>query len=161
EGTNKELVWRGITADLIPEKFVMEGLIREFRDIDIKGKRIFVPHSRQGRPVLCEALARRGAVVDELFLYHVEPPREANRGDLLALIERERFDAIAFTSSSCVHQFMQFAGKAKKLLQQQTFVVIGPITEKTLRRYGYTAAAAAAVFTMDGLVQAIKKIRKG
>ena len=159
-GTEKELARRGVIADVIPEKFMLEGLLRSFRGFDVKGKRIFIPHSRQGRPVLVRALAGRGALVDEMFLYRVKPPREACRGELIKLIRRERFDAITFTSSSCVRQFMRLAGKAKKLLQRQTFAAIGPVTGQTLREFGYPAAATAKVFTAEGLVQAVKKIKR-
>jgi len=158
--TQKMLRARGIIADIVPEKFYMESLIKEFKKIDIKNKRIFIPHSRQGRPILVEELSKQGALIDELFVYHIAAPKDSSKQQFLKLIKQENFNIITFTSSSCVHQFMKFIGKEKQAIKKHVFAVIGPITRKTLEGYGFKAGIEAKVYTASGLVQAIRK-RKG
>ncbi len=159
--TQNMLRARGIIADIVPKKFYMESLIKEFKKIDVKNKRIFIPHSKQGRPVLVDELSKQGAIIDELFVYHVAAPKTSAKQQFLKLLKQENFDIITFTSSSCVHQFMRFIGKEKQLIKNQIFAVIGPITKKTLEGYGFKAAIEAKVFTASGLVQAIQKQKGG
>ena len=156
-GTNEELAKRGICADLIPEKFVMEDLLRFFKKINLKGKRVFFPHSKQGRPVLTQGLKKQGAIIDEFFIYEVQLPERATAKSLKLVIKDFSPNIITFTSSSCVHNFMKLLSKQKQLLKKQCFAVIGPITKKTLESYGYKAGIIAKVFTIDGFVEAIKK----
>ncbi|MBU1044000.1 MAG: uroporphyrinogen-III C-methyltransferase [Candidatus Omnitrophica bacterium] len=159
--TQNMLRARGIIADLVPKQFYMESLIKEFKKIKIAGQRIFIPHSRQGRPILVEQLAKQGAIIDELFVYHVEAPKSANKQNFVKLLKQENFDIITLTSSSCVHQFMRLADKDKQLIKNQVFAVIGPITRKTLENYGFKAAIEAKVYTASGLVQAIQQTKGG
>ncbi|MFH1063332.1 MAG: uroporphyrinogen-III C-methyltransferase [Candidatus Omnitrophota bacterium] len=159
--TQNMLRARGIIADIVPKKFYMESLISEFKNIDIKKKRIFIPHSKQGRPILVEELSKQGAIIDELFVYHVAPPKSASKQQLMKLLKQENFDIITFTSSSCVHQFMRFADQDKQLLEKQVFAVIGPITKKTLEGYGFQAAIDAKVYTASGLVRSIQQYKGG
>ena len=146
---------RGLTADIIPEKFFMESLVKEFKKIDIYKKRVFIPHSRQGRNLLVEELRKQGAIIEEMFIYSVCRPKQTNAGTLKKLIRSQAFDFITFTSSSCVHQFMKFLRKEKKLLNKQVFACIGPITAKTLKSYGFKAEIVSKVFTIEGLINAL------
>ncbi len=153
--TQAELKERGIIADIIPKKFFMESLADEFKKIDIRKKRIFIPHSRQGRKLLVDELRAQGAIIDEMFIYSVCRPLQANARKLRKLVKNEQFDFITFTSSSCVHQFMKFLKKEKTLLNKQKFACIGPVTEKTLQGHGFKAETAAKVFTIEGLIKAM------
>ncbi len=153
--TSGHLLKKGIIADLVPRKFFMESLVAEFKKKNLKGKRIFIPHSKQGRRLLTMSLLAQGAKVEEMFIYNVRCPRKATIKDLRALLEKEKFDIISFTSSSCVHQFMRLLSREKALLKKQTFAVIGPITEKTLQAYKYKANISAKVYDVDGLTKAI------
>lgn len=158
--TQAELKSRGIRADIIPKKFFMESLIDEFKKNDILKNRIFIPHSRQGRKLLVEELCKQGAIIEEMFIYSVCKPMQTNARELKKMIKSEEFDFVTFTSSSCVHQFMKFLPKEKKLLNKQMFACIGPITANTLQSYGFKAATVAKVFTIEGLVKAILTKRK-
>lgn len=159
--TQNMLKARGIIADIVPKKFYMESLISEFKKINIKNKRIFIPHSKQGRLILVEEMLKQGAIIDELFVYHVAPPQSSSKQQLVKLLKQENFDIITFTSSSCVHQFMRFVAQDKQLLKKQLFAVIGPITKKTLEGYGFKAVINAEVYTASGLAQAIQQYKGG
>ena len=135
----------------------MEDLLAEFRKVDLKKKIVFIPHSKQSRPILTAGLKKQGAIIDELFIYGVKIPITAKAKSLRAMLKEFTPDIITFTSSSCVHNFMELIANQKQLLRKQCFAVIGPITKKTLESYGYKAGITAKVFTIDGLVEVIKK----
>ncbi len=153
--TQRELKGKGISADIMPEKFFMESLVAEFKKIDICQKQIFIPHSRQGRKLLVDELSKQGAIIKEMFIYSICRPKQANALTLRKIVKAEQFDFITFTSSSCVHQFVKFLQKDKELLSRQRFACIGPVTANTLQSYGLKAAAVAKVFTIEGLIKAI------
>jgi uroporphyrinogen III methyltransferase/synthase len=158
--TQKVLEGKGIISDLVPRKFYMESLLAEFKKINIKHKRIFIPHSKQGRPVLVKELKKQGAVIDEIFVYQAKIPKAVSKNKLRKLLQDENFDIITFTSSSCVRSFMQhldYKNKDKKMLSKLVFASIGPITKNTLESYGFKAAINAKVFTASGLAKAIRK----
>ncbi|MCP4650605.1 MAG: uroporphyrinogen-III C-methyltransferase [PVC group bacterium] len=155
EGTNDSLTQRGVIADLMPKKFVMESLVSEFKKINMKGKRVYIPHSRQGRRVLIEELKALGAKIEEDFIYEVKCPRSVSSGQLKKILKEESFDMVTFTSSSAVNQFMKLLGKEKTLLKKQQFAVIGPVTNRTLQDYGYESVAQAKQYNIDGLCKAL------
>lgn len=158
--TQLELKNRGIKADLMPEKFFMESLVNEFRKINIRQKRVFIPHSSQGRKLLVDELSKQGATVKEMFIYGVCKPRGINTRGLKKLINSVGFDYVTFTSSSCVHQFMGLMKKEKNILRKQLFAAIGPITADALKSYGFKPTVIAKIFTVDGLIKAILTKRK-
>ncbi|MFH2146137.1 MAG: uroporphyrinogen-III C-methyltransferase [Candidatus Omnitrophota bacterium] len=157
EETRNQLHRYGIRSDLMPKKFFMEGLVRAFKSVDLKGKRVFIPHSRQGRKVLCEELRKQGARVDEIFIYSVKAARAGGAKHLAEMIKKEDFDVITFTSSSCVRQFMHDMKTKKELLKKQAFAAIGPITASCLKSYGFRAEISARTFTIKGLAEEIIK----
>ncbi|MFH1460637.1 MAG: uroporphyrinogen-III C-methyltransferase [Candidatus Omnitrophota bacterium] len=153
--TKRLLQAYSIKADLVPRRFCMEGLIDKFKKINIKGKQIFIPHSKQARSLLIVELNKQGAIIDEVFIYMVKKPKNAKRTTLKKVITGQKPTLITFTSSSCVHEFMKLLKNEIKLLKQQKFAVIGPVTNQTLNDYGFKAKIIAQKFTEDGLVKAI------
>jgi uroporphyrinogen-III synthase len=61
-------------------------------------------------------------------------------------------DAIAFTSSSTVENYLDAAGLDSV---PPVVVCIGPVTARTARERGLTVAAEANSHTLDGLVNAL------
>ena len=153
--TSEDLKKRGIIPDLVPKNFVMESLLRDLKKQGIRGKKVFLPHSYQARPLLAKGLISAGAVLDEVFIYDAVMPRKVRQTNFRKMIEAENFDLITFTSSSGVRQFMRLMKRSRALLRKQKFAVIGPITEKTLAGYGFKACLAAKNFTAPGLAQVI------
>ena len=147
----------GIRADLMPKSFIMEELARCFRRLPMAGKRVLLPHSRQGRPLLRQALRQQGARVKEIFLYRVQRPATATVTGLARLLKNERFDGITFTSSSSVREFMELLSRQRGLVSQQKMISIGPVTSQTIFSHGFQPALTAPVFTASGLVEAMRK----
>jgi uroporphyrinogen III methyltransferase / synthase len=145
-GTAAELERHGIRADVVPERFVAEGLLEALPDVD--GKSVLVARAAEARDALPEGLRERGASVHVLPLYDTvaEPLSE---GQLRAL---EGATYVTFTSSSTVRFFLDGGGG---LPAGARVVSIGPVTSETLREHGIEPHVEAARHDIDGLVTAI------
>ncbi len=154
-GTAAALARRGIAADIVPERFVAEGLVEALAGVEVT--RALVARARGGRDVLPDALRARGAEVDVLDLY--ETVVEPLSAQTLALARAA--DYVTFTSASTVRNFLQAAGAgadgdgAAALSPHTRVVSIGPVTSDALRERGLTVDVQAAEHDIDGLLQAL------
>jgi len=148
-GTARALAERGVTADVMPERFLAEALVEALADVPVS--RALVARASQARDVLPDALRARGAEVDVLALYETVaeplPPR--------ALQAAREADYITFTSSSTVRFFLQAAGDAPALSPATRIVSIGPITSATLREHQLEVHVEAERHDIDGVVEAL------
>ena len=110
--------------------------------------RILLPQAAAARPVLADGLRNLGWSVNAVEAYRTVPTTPAP--DLLAAAAKA--DAIAFTSSSTVENYLDAAGADAV---PRLVVSIGPITSETARRLGLHVAAEAAEHNLDGLVSAL------
>jgi len=148
-GTADALARRGLSVDLVPGRFVAEGLLEAFPAPTRTGERVLLPRAREARDVLPEGLGERGYEVDVLAVYRTV------RGDpdpaALERVRRDEVDAITFTSSSTVRNFCDAVGELSA--PQPAVVSIGPVTSATARERGLTVSAEATEHTIDGLVE--------
>ncbi|MDQ6606030.1 MAG: uroporphyrinogen-III C-methyltransferase [Actinomycetota bacterium] len=146
-GTAAALEAHGVIADVVPERFVAEGLVEALADVPVN--RALVARAAEARDVLPDALRERGAVVDVLPLYEtvVEPLDDAQLAGVRAS------DYVTFTSSSTVKYFFASAGEA--LGERTRLVSIGPVTSETLRAHGREPDVEATRHDIDGLVDAL------
>jgi uroporphyrinogen III methyltransferase/synthase len=161
-GTTDALARHGIAADIVPERFVAEGLVQALADVAVT--RALVARARGGRETLPDALRAGGADVDVLDLY--ETVVEPLSADALALALAA--DYVTFTSASTVRNFLAAAGERAEgesaaregadggSLSAQTRVVsIGPVTSEALREHGLTVDVEASAHDIEGLLQAL------
>ena len=146
-GTASALAEHGIAADVVPERFVAEGLIEALEDVPIE--RVLIARAADARDVLPDALRERGASVDVLALYATvaEPLTEEQLRAVSAA------DYVTFTSSSTVRFFLDAAGD--RLGDRARLVSIGPVTSATLRERGLEPHVEAARHDIDGVVEAL------
>ncbi len=146
-GTSRELTSRGVTADLLPARFVAESLLEAFPPPADRA-RVLIARAEQARDVLPDGLAERGYAVDVLPVYRTVPATPDPKS-----VERVRsgaVDAITFTSSSTVDNLCDVVGP---LADAQPLVVsIGPVTSATATARGLRVDAEATEHTIDGLV---------
>jgi uroporphyrinogen III methyltransferase / synthase len=151
-GTTDALAGQGIAADIVPERFVAEGLVEALGGVS--ATRALVARARGGREVLPEALRASGAEVDVLDLYEtIVEPLSAEALELASAA-----DYITFTSASTVRNFLTAAGEASNasVLSAQTRTVsIGPVTSETLREHGLKVDVEAAEHDIGGLLHAL------
>jgi uroporphyrinogen III methyltransferase/synthase len=148
-GTARELAERGILADVVPERFVAEGLIEALKDGEVAGTRVLVARAAEARDVLPEALRERGAEVDVVALY--ETVREQPRDEDVEAAQSA--DYITFTSSSTVTNLIEALGD--RFPSNAPIVSIGPITSETIRAAGLQVDVEAEHHDIDGLLEAL------
>jgi uroporphyrinogen III methyltransferase/synthase len=150
-GTAAELADRGITPDLVPERYVAEALVEAFPPPEAPGDRVLLARAETARDVLPEGLEARGYSVEVLPVYRTvrAEPDDA----VLDSVRGGRVDAITFTSSSTVAGFCDLVGTAPD--PQPTVVSIGPVTSDAARARGLRVDAEAQEHTIDGLVAAL------
>jgi uroporphyrinogen III methyltransferase / synthase len=138
-----------LKVDLMGAEYVAESLLEAFAAHDLAGKRVLLPRAAVARDVIPTELAKRGAQVDVVEAYRTVAP-----------VSTEPFpdavDAITFTSSSTVQNFISLYGV--EVLRGVKAISIGPITTRTALSLGVEIAAEAQPFTVDGLLEAIERI---
>jgi uroporphyrinogen III methyltransferase / synthase len=148
-GTSRALAGRGIVADVVPERFLAEGLVEALAELPVR--HALVARAKQARDVLPDALRARGAEVDVVELYETvaEPLPPAT------LAAARGADYITFTSSSTVRFFLDAAGGRAELGDTTRVASIGPVTSATLREHGLEPHVEAARHDVEGLVAAV------
>ena len=141
-------------VDLMPDEFVAESLVREFRKGGgIENLRVLIARAEKARDLLPKELSALGAIVDEGFAYRTVPETRDDSGARRRLLE-EGADLITFTSSSTVENFLALELPWPAKMQVAS---IGPITSKTARDRGLKVAVEARRHDIPGLVESIRK----
>jgi len=153
--TAERLARRGVRADVVPPRFVAEGVLEALAERPLAGVRALVARARGARPDLVDGLEARGARVDEVELYEAVP----EPADPTLVDEALTADYLTFTASSTVRSILgalDDAGRARLADGGAPRVVsIGPITSATVREAGLRVDAEASEFTVSGLVDAL------
>jgi uroporphyrinogen III methyltransferase/synthase len=155
-GTANKIREYRIGVDLIPEKFVAEGLIEAFKKESVENLTMLWVKAAESREVVGDGLTALGAIVDECIAYRTVPETEDPTGAKARLAEQGA-DLITFTSGSTVDHFF-----ALGLDWPEGCVAgsIGPVTSETLRKHGMPPAFEANPHDIPGLVAAIVRYFK-
>jgi len=144
-GTADVLAQHHLVCDLVPERFVAEGLLEVF-PAPSGSRRVLLARAEVARDVLPEGLAAAGWEVDVVTAYRTRPAVV----DAATAAQLGAADAITFTSSSTVTNFVATGAPVPPVV-----AAIGPVTAATAREAGLTVAVEAAAHTLDGLVDAL------
>jgi uroporphyrinogen III methyltransferase / synthase len=146
----------GITSDILPQTYRAESVIDAFSMVEIKDKKVLLPRAKKARTILPEELTKMGARVDEVTAYETRLDDEGKE-ELISLLESNEIDAVTFTSSSTVSNFMSMleSKDTKKLLKNVVTASIGPITSDTARSLDIEPAIEAKEYTIQGLVDSL------
>jgi uroporphyrinogen III methyltransferase/synthase len=150
--THLALAERGLIPDLLPDRFVAEGLIDALRDQgDVRGTRVLYAAAAGARETLQVGLEELGAIVDRVALYASVPDGEGAAALREKLLAGEA-DAVTYTSASSVNAFVDAVGA--DAAARVPAVTIGPITTAAARARGLEVAAEASMSTIAGLADA-------
>lgn len=152
-GTAAKIREYRIGVDLIPEKFVAEGLIEAFAKLSVENLTMLWVRAEESRDVVYEGLSELGAIVDECVAYRTVPETEDPTGAKARLLE-EGADLITFTSGSTADHFFDLG---LEWPENCAAASIGPITSATLRKHGRKPEIEAESHDIPGLVDAILK----
>ncbi len=145
----------GITADLVPPRYVAESMLEALRERDSwSGVPVLLPRAREARDLLPDGLRDLGAHVDVVEAYRTDPVDPAKGASMRETLESGQVDFVTFTASSTVRAFCQIVGT----LGRAQGVAIGPITAGTARDEGLEMAGVAAEHTTPGLVAACEAL---
>ncbi len=157
-GTADALARRHLVADLLPERFVAEGLLDVFPDPApddrAGGGRVLLPRAADARDVLPKGLRAKGWHVDVVEAYRTERVRPSAD----ALEEVRSAQVVTFTSSSTVTGFVEVVDRGDV---PPIVACIGPVTADTARSLGLHVDVVAGTHTIDGLVDALVEARAG
>jgi uroporphyrinogen III methyltransferase/synthase len=137
--TAQELEENGIHVDMVPEKYTSEGILLCLQQSHAKDKAIYIPRTSEAPPELGQKLREMGNCVEEIHVYQSQLPNDEGLvAEFASDLEAEKLDAILFTSSLGVKNFIQMlkhtisGEKLKALIARTVIVAIGPTTAKTL-----------------------------
>ena len=148
-GTARRLSAHGIRADVVPERFLAEGLVEALGDAPVR--RALIARAEEARDVLPNALRTRGTGVDVVALYRtvVEPLTPQQLEGVAGA------DYVTFTSSSTVRNFLSASGKPLDPGSRPRLVSIGPVTSATLCEHDLEPDVEATHHDIDGLIDAL------
>ncbi len=153
--TAAALLQRGITVDVLPERFVAEGLIEKLRErSDIAGTAVLYVTASGARDALQRGLEDMGASVKSIPVYR-STPDAPDAEKLQKSLDAGKIDLVTFTSASAVDAYVGAVGAEAAC--KAPAASIGPMTSEALRRAGIEIRYEADESTIDGLVAKIVK----
>ena len=153
--TAGELEEHGIRADLVPETYTTEGLVRALNDTDdLRRASVLCPRSDIAPPDLVERLSDSGASVTEVDGYAVSAGDE-NADRVRELLETDAVDWLTFTSTSTVENFFSAVDATLVRSSSARIASIGPRTSGAVDRFGLRVDVQADEATVDHLLEAL------
>ncbi len=156
--TAGEMKEENIEVHLVPAEYRAEAVAESLSREGLKGKRVLLARAKRAREILPRELKNQGATVDVVAVYQTVQPK-GGTSRFLRLLEEKRIDAIAFTSSSTVSNFVaMFCSNRDQLLrrlQGVAIAVIGPITREKAVELGLPVHISPAEYTTAALTNAM------
>lgn len=150
DGTKNALEGHGIYSDLIPTAYSSKDMAADMVPHMKPTDKVLLLRAEEANAVLPDSLTAAGIDHTCVSLYHtVVDERKAD--ELSRLIET--VDYITFASSSAVRAFVSMAGSLENVSAK--YISIGPVTTKTAEAEGLHVDRTAAVYTAQGIVDAI------
>jgi len=154
--TAEPLLGFGLTADLIAEEHVAEGLLKDLR-AQGEMRRVLLFRAAEARELLPDSLRDAGVEVDVVAAYRTRRLGAVEAEPLRQMFLERSLDAVLVTSSSMATSLVEALGAdAKSLLGQVCIASIGPVTTNTLEQLGVTVHVTATKYTVSGLLSALE-----
>ena len=149
-----------LKVDVMPREYVGVQVAKALADFEsVENLNILLMRAEAASEDLPAALEALGGIVDDIACYKTIPETDDSSGDVANLLENGA-DWITFTSSSTVDNFhARFdLPKMVKKFPGTKLASIGPETSKALIALGLKANVEAKPHTIEGLVDALKKV---
>jgi uroporphyrinogen III methyltransferase/synthase len=154
KSTSDALLACGIAADVVPQRFVAEGVLETMamRD-DVKNSRVLYLAAEGAREVLPDGLRALGSEVEVVRVYR--SVSDGAGGELLrTALANGTLDAVTFASASAVRGYVDVVGA--ELARALPAISIGPVTSDAVRAAGITLGAEASEASVRALVEATR-----
>jgi uroporphyrinogen III methyltransferase / synthase len=154
--TADALLARGLAADVVPERFVAEGVLAAMTEReDVRGRRVLYLAAIDARAALPEGLRALGCTVDVVPVYR--SVAEATGSDALrTALASGDVDAVTFASASAVRGFVEAVGP--ELARRANAVSIGPLTTAAVREAGIMLGAEAREASIASIAAATSEL---
>lgn len=143
-----------LRADLVPEAFRSEALAQSLAS-RVAGRRVLLARADRGRTLLKDELEAI-ADVEQVAVYR-NADAEALPQAVLERFEQGSVDWVTVTSSAIterLHALLPDPAR-RRVGREIRLASLSPVTSETAARLGWDVAAEAAVFTWEGLVDAL------
>lgn len=145
----------GLHIHVVPDEYIAEALADA---LDLAaGTRVLLPESAIARPTLAQAIRKSGAHVTVVTAY--QTGIGTGGADVPHMLAQRRIDAVVFTSSSTVTNFverLQQEGGNPDDLRGTCIACIGPKTETTAREQGLDVSLVSESHTLEGLIASLE-----
>ena len=151
--TSEALLAHGIAADVVPARFMAEGVLEALsaRD-DVRHARVLYLAAEGAREVLPDGLRALDCQVDVVRIYRTEADGTGAVA-LRAALAADEVDAVTFASASAVRGYVDAVGPS--LARRAPAVSIGPVTTVAVRDAGIALIGEAPEATIQRLAQAV------
>ncbi len=146
---------RGIRPDFVPTTFVAEELLPFWQGRPTE--HVAVLRAEKAREVLPDSLRAAGHRVSVVPLYCTVADAGADP-TILGALRQGTIDAVTFTSSSTVDNFLEMIKGADIAPAKVPGVAIGPVTAARCREVGIPLLATADEYTIPGLVKKLTDV---
>ncbi len=148
----------GIKADFVPKVFTSQELAEDFiKKYKPIGKKILLLRSALADSVLAEKLEFMGAKVKAVAVYTAKKLKN-NSIEISGQLKTGEIDWLTFASSFAVDCFFKDF-RPKDVNEKIKIASIGPTTTDTLKKFGIRPAVEAKEHTIDGLMEAMEKVK--
>jgi uroporphyrinogen-III synthase len=152
-----------VHVGMVPEKYSSEGLLETLKDTDLKGRKIRIPRTSNATPTLTNQLRKRGADVEEIYIYESGlPVDEELKLKFYTDLISGHINAILFGSGlSAKNIFKMLTEKASMTLLRQvlaqrvTIVAIGPTTAGALKELDINVDVIPTDYLFDKALDAL------
>jgi hydroxymethylbilane synthase len=147
----------GLSVTVIPQEFTTEALGKSFQNI--RGKKFLLLRSDIASRILPDMLRKKGAQVLEIPIYKTVYIKNSD-SMFEKILNSEQIRCITFTSPSTVAGFIKRVRLKKHITRALSLpvVAIGPVTQKAAAKYGFKNISTANIYTIEGLVSAVKDV---
>jgi uroporphyrinogen-III synthase len=154
-GTARALERIGLSVDLVPQRYVAEGLLEVVGPRDLRNVHVILPRAAEGRPTLPSALREKGARVTEVSMYTSVPQPEQAR-QLLLSARGGDLRAVLLTAASQVgvlHDALDDEGeRGGGWPASVPLIGLGPVVAAEAEKRGLPLSGFADPHTFQGLV---------
>jgi|TARA_R110000782_G_scaffold203438_1_gene291974 uroporphyrinogen-III synthase len=140
----------GMKTDFLPSDFTAETLGNEIPVLP--NEKVFIPQSALSNNNLVERLKNKKALVETLVIYDNQTVKYSK--EELDKMLNKPIDFITFTSGSFVKAYIN----NEIHLLNAKIICIGPSTAKVARENNLEVAAIPNEFTIEGMIEEIKKL---
>lgn len=151
--TKEELKKFKITADIMPEKYLVEELAKEILEITEENDKILVITSDIS-PCDDEKWSKEYKRKFEKFTGYRTIKNIYSKEKVKEILKNIEY--ITFLSSSAVEAFAESIEHDTSLLEKIKIISIGPATTKTLKNFRMKISAEAVDYTADGVMDVLK-----